>query len=98
MNSEVHPLLALTKYDTLRNLTLDEMNKALPRMTAAEAAQLIENGQTVAFSGFTPAGAPKDTPFAIAQRAKALHAEGKPFKINMFTGASTGKSLDGAPG
>jgi len=72
------------------------MSKPLPRLTAAEAAQLIENDQNVAFSGFTPAGAPKDTPFAIAQRAAQLHAEGKPFKIGVFTGASTGKSLDGA--
>jgi acetyl-CoA hydrolase len=72
------------------------MNKSLPKLTAAEAAQLIENGQTVAFSGFTPAGAPKDTPFAMAQRAKELHAAGKPFKIGVLTGASTGKSLDGA--
>jgi acetyl-CoA hydrolase len=72
------------------------MNKPLPRLTAAEAAQLIENDQNVAFSGFTPAGAPKNTPFALAERAKQLHAEGKPFKIGVFTGASTGKSLDGA--
>ena len=72
------------------------MNKPLPRLTAAEAAQLIEHDQTVAFSGFTPAGAPKNTPFAIAQRAKELHANGKPFKIGVLTGASTGKSLDGA--
>lgn len=65
-------------------------------MTAAEAAQLIEHDQTVAFSGFTPAGAPKCVPFAIAQRARELHSAGKPFKIGVLTGASTGKSLDGA--
>ena len=71
-------------------------NSAFPTLTAAEAAELIHDTQTVAFSGFTPAGAPKDTPRAIAARAKALHAEGKPFKIGVLTGASTGKSLDGA--
>lgn len=35
-------------------------------------------------------------PTAIAQRAEAAHAEGKEFKIGMYTGASTGASLDGA--
>jgi acetyl-CoA hydrolase len=65
-------------------------------MTAAEAATLIKNGQTVAFSGFTPAGAPKDIPKAVAAHATALHAAGQPFRIGVMTGASTGKSLDGA--
>ena len=67
-----------------------------PEMTAAEAAELIQHGNTVAFSGFTPAGAPKEVPKAIGVRAKALHAEGLPFKIGVMTGASTGKSLDGS--
>jgi acetyl-CoA hydrolase len=65
-------------------------------MTAAEAAELIQHGETVAFSGFTPAGAPKDVPKAIGARAKTLHAAGKPFQIGVMTGASTGKSLDGS--
>jgi acetyl-CoA hydrolase len=67
-----------------------------PKLTAAEAAELIHHNDNVAFSGFTPAGAPKDVPKAIAARAIALHKEGKPFKIGVFTGASTGPSLDGA--
>jgi len=67
-----------------------------PTMTAAEAAELIQNGQSVAFSGFTPAGAPKDIPKAIGARAKAIHALGQPFQIGVMTGASTGKSLDGS--
>jgi acetyl-CoA hydrolase len=33
---------------------------------------------------------------AIAERAKKIHAEGNPFRIGVMTGASTGKSLDGA--
>ena len=57
------------------------MSNPLPRLTAAEAASLINDGDTIAFSGFTPAGAPKVVPFALAERAKALHAEGKPFKV-----------------
>ncbi|MGA2692149.1 MAG: succinate CoA transferase, partial [Opitutaceae bacterium] len=67
-----------------------------PKLTAAEAAEFVQDGQTVAFSGFTPAGAPKDVPRAIGERAKKFHAEGKTFRIGVITGASTGKSLDGA--
>ncbi len=72
------------------------MSKRYPRLTADEAAVHIQNGQSVAFSGFTAAGAPKVIPKAIADRAKKLHAEGQPFRIGVMTGASTGKSLDGA--
>ncbi len=68
---------------------------SFPKLTAAEAAQLIQNDQAVAFSGFTPAGAPKDVPKAIAARAAQLHQAGKPYRIGVLTGASTGKSLDG---
>src|SRR5271165_848252 len=72
------------------------MSQFYPRLTAAEAASHIENAQTVAFSGFTAAGAPKSVPKAIAERAKQFHAAGDPFRIGVMTGASTGKSLDGA--
>ncbi|MBQ0034006.1 MAG: acetyl-CoA hydrolase/transferase family protein [Bacteroidales bacterium] len=69
---------------------------ALPFMTAEEAAAMVFDGAICGMGGFTPAGAPKDVPTAIAQKAEALHAEGKPFKIGMYTGASTGDSCDGA--
>ncbi len=69
---------------------------ALPFMTAEQAAQLVNNGDICGMGGFTPAGAPKDVPTAIAHKAEALHAEGKPFKIGVYTGASTGDSCDGA--
>ncbi len=69
---------------------------AFPRLTAAEAAAQIQNGQTVAFSGFTPAGAAKEIPKAIAARAAEIHAAGQPFRIGVITGASTGHSLDGS--
>jgi succinate CoA transferase len=72
------------------------MSKRYPKLTADEAAVHIQNGQSVAFSGFTAAGAPKVIPKAIAERAKKLHTEGQPFRIGVMTGASTGKSLDGA--
>src|SRR5258708_22552392 len=72
------------------------MSQFYPRLNAAEAASHIENEQSVAFSGFTAAGAPKSVPKASAERAKQIHAAGKPFRIGVMTGASTGKSLDGA--
>jgi acetyl-CoA hydrolase len=67
-----------------------------PRLTAEQAADLIQHGQTIGFSGFTPAGAPKAIPREIAKKAKAEHESGRPFKIGVITGASTGKSLDRA--
>ncbi|HEY4784709.1 MAG TPA: acetyl-CoA hydrolase/transferase family protein [Bacteroidales bacterium] len=65
-------------------------------MSAEEAASYVKHGDNVGFSGFTPAGSPKAVSIAIGERAKAEHAKGNPFKIGMFTGASTGDSLDGA--
>src|SRR5574344_2180482 len=65
-------------------------------LSAQEAAEFVNDGDVVGFSGFTPAGSPKEVPTAIAKRAEAIHAAGKPFKIGMYTGASTGDSLDGA--
>jgi len=65
-------------------------------ISAEEAAEFINNGDTVAFSGFTPAGAAKVVPAALAERASSLHSKGVEFKINVITGASTGPSLDGA--
>ena len=64
-------------------------------MTADEAAKLINNGDIVGMGGFTPAGAPKDVPTAIAKRAEEAHSRGEEFKIGIYTGASTGDSCDG---
>ena len=72
------------------------MSQSYAKISAAEAASFIKNGQTVAFGGFTAAGAPKEVPKAIAAQANRLHAAGEPFRIGVMTGASTGKSLDGA--
>lgn len=69
---------------------------ALPFMSAEEAAKFVKNGDVVGCGGFTPAGAPKDVATAIAHMAEQLHAEGKEFKIDIYTGASTGDSCDGA--
>ncbi len=64
-------------------------------MTAEEAAKLINNNDNIGFSGFTHAGCPKVVPVALAKRAEEEHAKGNPFKIGMFTGASTSDSIDG---
>jgi len=65
-------------------------------LSADEAAELIRHEETVGFSGFTAAGSPKVIPAALARRAEAEHAAGRPFQIGVLTGASTGPSLDGA--
>jgi acetyl-CoA hydrolase len=72
------------------------MKLPYPILTAEEAAELIQNGSTIGFSGFTPAGAAKDIPLALAAKARREHAEGREFKVGVLTGASTGPSLDGA--
>ena len=65
-------------------------------MTAEAAAALIPHGVNVGMSGFTGAGYPKALPQAIAQHAKREHAAGRPYKINVWTGASTAAEMDGA--
>ena len=68
---------------------------AYTRMTAAEAAALIKNGDQIAMSGFTPAGVAKATTKELAKIAIAEHEAGREFKVAIFTGASTGQSTDG---
>ncbi|MBB3208641.1 succinate CoA transferase [Rhodopirellula rubra] len=70
------------------------MSLPFPTMTAPQAAELIEHGMMVAMSGFTPAGAVKAVPRAIADRANEIHEAGEPFQIRLLTGASTGDSVD----
>lgn len=65
-----------------------------PALSAEEAAAHLFHGATVAFSGFTNAGAAKVVPKAIARHARLLHHEGKPFRIRVLTGASSGASID----
>jgi len=59
-------------------------------VSAAAAAQLVQNGMIVGMSGFTRAGDAKAVPLAMAERAK-----GDPFKITLITGASLGHDIDG---
>ena len=65
-----------------------------PCMTADEAALSINDNDTVAFSGFTSAGAPKVVPSALAIRAKEHHKKGLDFKIRVLTGASGSAAID----
>lgn len=67
-----------------------------PILSPKEAAELINHNDNVGFSGFTASGSPKVVPEALAARAEKLHAEGHPFKVNIFTGASTNNWADGA--
>lgn len=62
-------------------------------MSAQQAAQWIQDGMTLGVSGFTGAGYPKALPTAIAEKAKAEHAAGKPFAVRIITGASTAPSV-----
>ena len=65
-----------------------------PILSSKEAAALISHGETVGVSGFTAAGSVKVIPRAIADRAKAEHDAGRPFVINLISGASTGQEVD----
>ena len=72
------------------------MSLPFPILTAEEAAELIQDGQTIGIGGFTAAASPKAVTPALANKAKKLHEAGKPFKVGIMSGASTGKSCDGA--
>ena len=68
---------------------------AFNHISAAEAASLIRHDYNIGLSGFTPAGTPKAVTAELAKRAEAEHAQGNPFQVGIFTGASTGESCDG---
>jgi succinate CoA transferase len=65
-----------------------------PVISAEEAASNIPSGATVAFSGFSSAGAAKAVPRAVAKQAANLHRQGDAYRIRVLTGGSTGKSID----
>ena len=71
--------------------------KLRAKVTDAEtAASFIHHGDTIGMSGFTGSGYPKAVPGALAARIEAEHAAGDPFKVRVWSGASTGPELDGA--
>ncbi|MDR1401998.1 MAG: succinate CoA transferase [Puniceicoccales bacterium] len=68
----------------------------MKEIKAEDIADVVKNGDCVAFGGFTPAGSPKIIAPAIAKKAEAEQAAGKAFQIRLLSGASTGDSIDGA--
>jgi len=72
-----------------------QRGSAFPKMSGEEAAALIPDGAMIGFSGFTPAGAAKAVPRAMAQRSRAQAEAGHPpLRYRVLTGASTGSSFD----
>ncbi|WP_289747969.1 succinate CoA transferase [Paramuribaculum intestinale] len=69
---------------------------AFPILSAQEAAELIKNGDNIGLSGFTASGSPKVITEALAAKAVKEHEAGRPFKVSVFTGASTNNHADGA--
>ena len=67
----------------------------IPEITASEAAAMIHHGDLVAVGGFGPAGSPKVVTPALAEKARREHEAGRPFKVDIVTGASIGASCDG---
>ena len=65
------------------------------RLSAAEAAAMIKDQDTIALSGFTPNGVPKATFRELSKRAVAEHEAGRPFQVGILTGASTSQSIEG---
>ena len=65
-----------------------------PDLSPEEAAAKIPDGATVAFSGFTNAGAAKVLPRALAVRAQSEHEKGRPYRLRIMTGASCTESID----
>ena len=65
-----------------------------PVLTKDEVVSLIKDGDTVAFSGFAAAGAAKAVPVMLADHARKEHAQGRPFRVRVLSGASCGKYVD----
>lgn len=64
-------------------------------VTAEEAVRYIKDGDTVGLSGFTQAGCPQTVCEALAAYASEEHDAGRPFKVALYTGASTNDRIDG---
>ena len=65
-----------------------------PVISKQEVVSLINDGDTVAFSGFTAAGAAKAVPVMLADHAREEHSHGRRFRIRVLTGASSGDYID----
>ena len=72
-----------------------QIHMAYRRITAAEAAEMIKDRDTLALSGFTPNGNPKAIFRELSKRAIRLHEQGEEFGIGILTGASSCQSVEG---
>nr|MBP7472114.1 acetyl-CoA hydrolase [Prevotella sp.] len=68
---------------------------AYSRISAAEGAAMIKDGDYIALGGFTPNGVPKAVFRELSKRAMTFHEEGKPFQVGILTGASSLQSVEG---
>lgn len=62
-------------------------------MKAEETIQFFKNGMNLGWSGFTPAGYPKEVPIALADYVEKNGLQGK-LKFNLFIGASVGAETE----
>jgi len=62
-------------------------------MKAEETIQFFKDGMNLGWSGFTPAGYPKEVPIALADYVEANNLQGK-LKFNLFIGASVGAETE----
>ena len=81
-------------FESLSRIKHEEYHQLV--MSAEEAVTKIPSGVNIGMSGFTGAGYPKVIPLALADRINEEHAKGNPFKVSVWTGASTAPELDGA--
>ena len=61
---------------------------------AATAVSRIEDGDTVAISGFASAGTPKAFAPALAERMRTVRAAGGRLRVNLLTGASVSNEVE----
>jgi len=60
---------------------------------AEDTIQHFKAGQNLLWSGFTPAGYPKEVPIALAEHVEKNNLQGK-MKFNLFIGASVGAETE----
>lgn len=62
-------------------------------MKAEDTIQFFKPGMNLGWSGFTPAGYPKEVPIALANHVEKNNLQGK-MKFNLFVGASVGAETE----
>ena len=62
-------------------------------MKAEDTIQFFKPGMNLGWSGFTPAGYPKEVPIALADHVEKNNLQGK-MKFNLFIGASVGAETE----